>query len=64
MLLGWPSEQSMNGKSKIKGALDVPIQKTKGIIVNHVQDLAILTIMFLTHKKNKRVDVTWGQLAD
>lgn len=46
MLLGWPSEQSMNGKSKIKGALDVPIQKTKGIIVNHVQDLAMLTIIF------------------
>ena len=58
MLLGWPSEQSMNGKSKINGALDVPIQKTKGIIVNHVQDLAMLTIMFLTHKKNKGVDVT------
>ena len=53
MLLGWPSEQSMNGKSKINGALDVPIQKTKGIIVNHVQDLAMLTIMFLTHKKIK-----------
>lgn len=43
----------MNGKSKIKGALDVPIQKTKGIIVNHVQDLAMLIIMFLTHKKIK-----------
>ena len=54
----------MNGKSKIKGALDVPIQKTKGIIVNHVQDLAMLTIMFLTHKKNKGVDVTWVQLAN
>ena len=40
----------MNGKNKIKDAMDVFIWEIKNINVNRVQDLVMMIIMFLMAK--------------
>ena len=43
----------MNGKNRIKDAMDVFIWEIKNTNVNRVQGLVMLIIMFLTVKNNK-----------